>query len=159
MAKAIKYKNEFSGVSASSITNATKAISDFVASLNAVDYSSSGCFAMSTNAKYDATFNNGIEYLKGKDIVSMVTLCNSCSTVLSSIQTYLSKYSEYETAYNTYSAEYDKYNSSVAAYTEWKKNGEKGTKPTVLSEPSDADINQKVKDLETLAKKINSVSF
>ena len=145
MAKAIKYKNEFSGVSASSITNATKAISDFVASLNAVDYSSSGCFAMSTNAKYDATFNNGIEYLKGKDIVSMVTLCNSCSTVLSSIQTYLSKYSEYENAYATYET----------AYSNWAKN-KKGTKPT---EPSSSDITKLADDLKTLANKINAVSF
>lgn len=159
MAKAIKYENEFSGVSADSIADAINAIGDFVTSLNAVDYSSSGCFAMSTNAKYDGTFNNGIEYLKGTDIVSMVTLCNSCNTVLSSIQIYLSKYSEYENAYNIYSTEYDTYNSSVTAYTEWKKNGKKGTKPTVLSEPSDADINQKVKDLKVLANKINAVSF
>ena len=152
MAKAIKYKNEFSGVSASRITNATKAISDFVASLNAVDYSSSGCFAMSTNAKYDATFNNGIEYLKGKDIVSMVTLCNSCSTVLSSIQTYLSKYSEYENAYATYETAYATYET---AYSNWAKN-KKGTKPT---EPSSSDITKLADDLKTLANKINAVSF
>ena len=102
MAKAIKYENEFSGVSADSIADAINAIGDFVTSLNAVDYSSSGCFAMSTNAKYDGTFNNGIEYLKGTDIVSMVTLCNSCNTVLSSIQIYLKKYSDYEDEYNIY---------------------------------------------------------
>ena len=159
MAKANKYKNEFYGVSADSVANAIKAIGDLVASLNAVDYSSSGCLAMSTNAKYDGTFNNGIEYLKGKDIVSMVTLCNSCNTVLSSIQIYLSKYSEYENAYNIYSTEYDKYDRSVTAYTEWKKIGTIATKPTVLSEPSSSDITKLADDLKNLANKINVVRF
>ena len=145
MAKANKYGNEFSGVSADSVANAIKAINDFVASLNAVDYSSSGCFAMSTNAKYDGTYNNGIEYLKGTDIASMVTLCNSCSSVLGDLQTYISKYSTYEKAYETYNT----------AYKSWTKDKKKA-KPT---EPSDADIKQKETELKELAKSINSASF
>lgn len=152
MAKANKYKNEFYGVSADSVANAINAIGDFVTSLNAVDYSSSGCFAMSTNAKYDGTFNNGIEYLKGTDIVSMVTLCNSCNTVLSSIQIYLSKYSDYENAYAAYETAYATYET---AYSNWTKN-KKGTKPT---EPSSSDITKLADDLKALANKINVVRF
>lgn len=152
MAKANKYGNEFYGVSADSVANAIKAINDFVASLNAVDYSSSGCFAMSTNAKYDGTYNNGIEYLKGTDIASMVTLCNSCSSVLGDLQTYISKYSTYEKAYETYNTAYETYNT---AYKSWTKDKKK-TKPT---EPSDADIKQKETELKELAKSINSASF
>ena len=152
MAKASKYENEFSGVSADSVANAIKAISDLVASLNAVDYSSSGCFAMSTNAKYDGTFNNGIEYLKGTDIASMITLCNSCSSVLGDLQTYLSKYSEYEKAYATYNTAYATYET---AYNNWTKDKKK-TKPT---EPSSSDITKLADDLKNLANKINSVSF
>lgn len=152
MAKANKYGNEFSGVSADSVANAIKAINDFVASLNAVDYSSSGCFAMSTNAKYDGTYNNGIEYLKGTDIASMVTLCNSCSSVLGDLQTYISKYSTYEKAYETYNTAYETYNT---AYKSWTKDKKKA-KPT---EPSDADIKQKETELKELAKSINSASF
>ncbi len=152
MAKANKYGNEFSGVSADSVSNAIKAINDFVASLNAVDYSSSGCFAMSTNAKYDGTYNNGIEYLKGTDIASMVTLCNSCSSVLGDLQTYISKYSTYEKAYETYNTAYETYNT---AYKSWTKDKKKA-KPT---EPSDADIKQKETELKELAKSINSASF
>lgn len=152
MAKANKYGNEFSSVSADSVANAIKAINDFVASLNAVDYSSSGCFAMSTNAKYDGTYNNGIEYLKGTDIASMVTLCNSCSSVLGDLQTYISKYSTYEKAYETYNTAYETYNT---AYKSWTKDKKKA-KPT---EPSDADIKQKETELKELAKSINSASF
>lgn len=152
MAKANKYGNEFYGVSADSVANAIKAINDFVASLNAVDYSSSGCFAMSTNAKYDGTYNNGIEYLKGTDIASMVTLCNSCSSVLGDLQTYISKYSTYEKAYETYNTAYETYNT---AYKSWTKDKKKA-KPT---EPSDADIKQKETELKELAKSINSASF
>ena len=152
MAKANKYKNEFYGVSADSVANAINAIGDFVTSLNAVDYSSSGCFAMSTNAKYDGTYNNGIEYLKGTDIASMVTLCNSCSSVLGDLQTYISKYSTYEKAYETYNTAYETYNT---AYKSWTKDKKK-TKPT---EPSDADIKQKETELKELAKSINSASF
>ena len=153
MAKAEKYINEFSGASVDSVANAIKAIGDFVTSLNAVDYSSSGCFAMSTNAKYDGTFNNGIEYLKGTDIASMVTLCNSCSSVLGDLQTYLSKYSDYEKAYETYSTAYGTYETT---HSNWVTNGKKGTEP---AEPSSSDITKLADDLKDLAKKINSASF
>lgn len=90
--------NPFESVDIDSISNA---INNFINSLNNVNYSSSGCFAMSTKAKYDGTFNDGITALKDEDITSMIALCNSCNSEI------IAKINDYNNYYkNTYTTRY-----------------------------------------------------
>lgn len=138
--------NPFENVDTASISNA---INNFVNSLNNVNYSSSGCFAMSTNAKYDGTFNAGIEYLKGTDIASMIALCNSCNSKI------IAKINDYNNYYNTtYKPRYYNWLNAPSKITE---NNEKKDNP----EKADLrEILRKAEDyLDTLEKAINNASF
>lgn len=138
--------NPFESVDIASISNA---INNFVNSLNNVNYNSSGCFAMSTNAKYDGTFNAGIEYLKGKDIASMTDLCGNCNSQI------IAKINDYNNYYNTtYTQCYNNWNTAPSTITE---NNE--TKPN----PKKADLKAKLDEAEAHLNKleaaINGASF
>lgn len=138
--------NPFANVDTASISSA---INNFVESLNEVDYNSSGCFAMNTNAKYDATFNNGIEYLKGTDIASMIALCNSCNSEI------ISKINDYNDYYNTtYKTCYNDWNNTPATITE---NNVKKDNPRKAS--LQADLEKATKYLDELETEINNASF
>lgn len=146
----LKIENKFKDVDTASISTA---IANFVNSLNNVNYSSSGCFAMSTNAKYDGTFNAGIEYLKGKDIASMTDLCGSCnSQIIAKINEYKATYADYETAYSAYKTAYTTYTSNLNTWNEKQT----GTKPTAPSADAIIDLEN---DLNSLVTDINNASF
>lgn len=102
-----KYENIFENIDTGGISSA---INNFIESLNDVNYESSGCFMMATNAKYDSTFNEGVDYLKNTDIQGMIDICEKCmSSVVQKIiefneyynGTYLNIYQSYVDAYNT----------------------------------------------------------
>lgn len=102
-----KYENIFENIDTGGISSA---INNFIESLNDVNYESSGCFMMATNAKYDSTFNEGVDYLKNTDIQGMIDICEKCmSSVVQKIiefneyykGTYLNIYQSYVNAYNT----------------------------------------------------------
>lgn len=138
--------NPFESVDIDSISNA---INNFINSLNNVNYSSSGCFAMSTNAKYDGTFNAGIEYLKGKDIASMIALCNSCNSNI------IAKIKHYNNYYNTiYKPRYSRWNNAREKIT---INNVEIDNPDKLEYKKDLD--EATKYLIDLKNEINGASF
>lgn len=102
-----KYENIFENIDTGGISSA---INNFIGSLNDVNYESSGCFMMATNAKYDSTFNEGVNFLKNTDIQGMIDICEKCmSSVVQKIiefneyykGTYLNIYQSWVDAYNT----------------------------------------------------------
>lgn len=138
--------NAFANVDTASISSA---INNFIQSLNEVDYSSSGCFAMSTNAKYDGTFNNGIEYLKGTDIASMIALCDSCNSSI------IAKINEYKSYYtNTYEPRYNTWNNAPNTIT---VNNKKQSNPAKAA--AKEKLNEAEKHLDNLEAEIKSASF
>lgn len=171
----MEYENEFKDVNESSIRSS---INSFISSLNSVNYNSSGCFPMNTNAKYDAPFNNGIEKLNN-DTKSMVELCEKCiSEVINKISEYKRLYESYQKKYETYKAEYatyttnwNQYDSDYYDYTvaldRWnnsktiQKHNEKPTAPTkpTTPKPDPEPIKEMIDDLKRLATQIKGVSF
>ena len=105
-----KYTNIFENVDTGSI-NST--IDEFINSLNSVDYGSTGCFPMSTNAKYDTTFDEGFTELKNTDIQGMIDLCNKCKTqIINKIISYKEYYNgTYTSSYNSYTTKYNTWNN------------------------------------------------
>ena len=105
-----KYTNIFENVDTGSI-NST--IDEFINSLNSVDYGSTGCFPMSTNAKYDTTFDEGFTKLKNTDIQGMIDLCNKCKTqIINKIISYKEYYNgTYTSSYNSYTTKYNTWNN------------------------------------------------
>lgn len=100
-----KYVNIFEGLDTGGIAGK---IRNFITTLNDINYESSGCFMMSTNAAYDGSFNEAATKLKTVDIQNMVVICNKCiQEVIAKIVefnsyydgTYIPKYDEYVTAY------------------------------------------------------------
>lgn len=169
----MEYENEFKDVNESSIRSS---INSFISSLNSVNYNSSGCFPMNTNANYDATFNNGIEKLNN-DIKSMVELCEKCiSEVINKISEYKRLYRSYQKEYETYKAEYATYTTNWSQYKnackEYKIDYERWSgsenmqntfeEPTAPTEPTKPDpepIKKMIDDLKALATQIKGVSF
>ena len=171
----MEYENEFKDVNESSIRSS---INSFIISLNSVNYNSSGCFPMNTNANYDATFNNGIEKLNN-DIKSMVELCEKCiSEVINKISEYKRLYKTYQTEYETYKTEYATYTTNWSQYDSdyfdytvaldrWnnsktiQNHHEKPTAPTkpTTPKPEPEPIKNMIKDLKALATQIKGVSF
>lgn len=149
--KITKYNNEFANVDETSIGSA---INDFIRSLENVNYTSTGCYEMSTGAKYDTTFNQGFDKLKDPDIQSMINLCNNCNTnIIQQITTYKNNYADYERAYTTYDTNYTNYEK---AYQTWENNKKEGPKPT---EPSSAGITEQATALKELATTIKNTTF
>lgn len=100
-----RYENIFKNIDTGGISSA---INNFIESLNDVNYESSGCFMMATNAKYDSTFNDGVDYLKNTDINGMIEICEKC------MNSVVQKIIEFNNYYNgTYEGIYQKY---VSAY-------------------------------------------
>lgn len=162
-AKRAKYANEFEGVDEGS---AKSAINNFIESLESVDYGSSGCFPMSTNAKYDTTFNTGIDYLKNTDIQSMIDLCNNCITqIIEQITLYKEKYQAYERYYTVYELAYEKYVKLYQAAMNTRKAIEDNPNQKNLvalpipKAPAQDTLAEKEAELIELAKKIKSVTF
>lgn len=162
-AKRAKYANEFEGVDEGS---AKSAINNFIESLESVDYGSSGCFPMSTNAKYDTTFNTGIDYLKNTDIQSMIDLCNNCITqIIEQITLYKEKYQAYERDYTVYELAYEKYVKLYQAAMNTRKAKEDNPNQKNLvalpipKAPAQDTLAEKEAELIELAKKIKSVTF
>lgn len=144
-----KYKSDFEGVDEGS---AKTAINNFIGSLNEVDYSP--CNPMSTNAKYDSTFNTGFDYLKNIDIQSMIDICNNCiAQIIEKITTYKSKYKTYEAAYEEYRTTYEKYERDLRNYQD---NKEKGTAPTP---PPTGTLTTMEAELTQLANDIKTATF
>lgn len=100
-----KIENFYAGIDAN---NACSLIETFSGSLSDVNYENADGLPLETNAKYDGTFNNGINYLKNQDIKNMITLCNEClSNVVNKIIEYKEYYeSTYTNAYDSYSDKY-----------------------------------------------------
>lgn len=163
-AKRAKYANEFEGVDEGS---AKSAINNFIESLESVDYGSSGCFPMSTNAKYDTTFNTGIDYLKNTDIQSMIDLCNNCITqIIEQITLYKEKYQAYEQEYAKYELAYESYVKQYNAAMESREKNNKNKNNSALfpilqipQAPAQGTLAEKEAELIELAKKIKSVTF
>ena len=100
-----KYVNIFEGLDTGGIAGK---IRNFITTLNDINYESSGCFMMSTNAAYDGSFNEAATKLKTEDIQKMIDLCNQC------IVQVINKINEFNSFYfGTYTPKYDEY---VAAY-------------------------------------------
>lgn len=100
-----KYVNIFEGLDTGGIAGK---INNLVTSLSEINYESSGCFMMSTNAAYDGSFNEAATKLKTEDIQNMIDLCNQC------IDQVINKINEFNSYYSgTYTPKYDEY---VAAY-------------------------------------------
>ena len=134
--------NPFENVDTASISNA---INNFVNSLSEVNYN----FTMSTKAKYDEKFNNGIRALKNEDIADMIALCSSCNSKI------IAKINDYNNYYNTtYKPRYYNWLNAPSKITE---NNEKKDNP----EKADLrEILRKAEDyLDTLEKAINNASF
>ena len=104
-----KIENFYAGIDEN---NARSLIETFSGSLSEVNYENADGLPLETNAKYDGTFNNGINNLKNQDIKNMITLCNEClSNVVNKIVEYKEYYeSTYTNAYDAYS---DKYNTFI----------------------------------------------
>mgnify|MGYP004541478471 CR=1 FL=1 len=167
----MEYENEFKDVNESSIRSS---INSFISSLNSVNYNSSGCFPMNTNANYDATFNNGIEKLNN-DIKSMVELCEKCiSEVINKISEYKRLYKKYQTEYEKYKTEYATWSQYRNACKEYKTDYERWSgsenirrtfeEPTAPTEPTTPKpdpepIKNMIDDLKALATQIKGVSF
>lgn len=146
-----KYKSDFEGVDES---GAESAINNFISSLNSVNYETSGCFPMSTNAAYDSTFNTGVDYLKNTDIQSMIDLCNNCiNKIITRIKTYKSNYATYEGSYNRYVERYRKYEQDLSDY---EKSKEKRDKPIP---PSTSTLESMEQDLKKMADQIKNTQF
>lgn len=100
-----KYVNIFEGLDTGGIAGK---IRNFITTLNDINYESSGCFMMSTNAAYDGSFNEAATKLKTEDIQKMIDLCNQC------IVQVINKINEFNSYYSgTYTPKYDEY---VAAH-------------------------------------------
>lgn len=100
-----KYVNIFEGIDTGGIAGK---IRNFITTLNDINYESSGCFMMSTNAAYDGSFNEAATKLKTEDIQNMIDICNKC------IQDVIAKIVEFNSYYDgTYTPKYVEY---VAAY-------------------------------------------
>lgn len=100
-----KYVNPFDGLDTGGIAGK---INNLVTSLSEINYESSGCFMMSTNAAYDGSFNEAVTKLKNEDIQNMIDLCNKC------IDQVINKINEFNSYYDgIYTSIFD---SFVAAY-------------------------------------------
>ena len=148
VAKLNNYKNEFKDVDEGSVK---KAINDFIGSLKDVKYT---CDPLHTNAAYDSKFNEGFDWLKNKDIQSMIDLCENCiDQIIDKIVTYKSKYSEYDSAYTTYSTEYDTYETAFSNYENDKENYDEPTPPSTDTVKTLED------ELRGKAKEIKNATF
>lgn len=151
----MEYENEFKDVNESSIASS---INSLISSLNSVNYNSSGCFPMNTNAKYDATFNNGIEQLNN-DIKSMVELCERCiSEVINKISEYKRLYKSYQEQYNAYKTQYTNF-SNWSGLSEKEKKQYKSQGNAEPTAPDPEPIKKMIDDLKGLATQIKGVSF
>ena len=118
-----RYENIFKNIDTGGISSA---INNFIESLNDVNYESSGCFMMATNAKYDSTFNDGVDYLKNTDINGMIEICEKCIEL---VVNKIIKFNEY------YNGPYDRvYNTYVEAYNKLKDTPKTVTKHYIGSD-------------------------
>lgn len=108
-----KYVNPFDGLDTGDIAGK---IRNFITTLNDINYESSGCFMMSTNAAYDGSFNEAATKLKTEDIQKMIDLCNQC------IQDVIAKIVEFNSYYDgTYTSNYDTYTTAYKKLSETPK--------------------------------------
>lgn len=103
-----KYENPFDGLDTGGIAGK---ISNFITALNNINYESSGCFMMSTNAAYDSTFNDAVNKLKTNDIKGMTDCCSRC------LQEVIAKIVEFNSYYDgTYTSDYDAYKTAYETF-------------------------------------------
>ena len=114
-----KYVNPFDGLDIGGIAGK---IRDFITTLNNINYESSGCFMMSTNAAYDGSFNEAVTKLKTKDIQNMIDICNKCMLEV------IAKIVEFNSYYDgTYTSIYDAYKAAYETFINTPEKIEKTT--------------------------------
>lgn len=165
-----KYVNPFAGLDTGEMKGQ---INNFIATLNAINYYSSGCFIMDTQAAYDDTFNDAVDKLKTKDINIMVKMCSMCiSQVIAKIDefnsyydgTYTNDYDSYKTAYDTFINTPEKVTESYWSWKEWRFKTRSVPNPDYKNAEDAKDAAEKVvtadhTKMDTDVGAINSVSF